>query len=568
MRRAYGKAYSHNKFPAPCCIYASPAHVRQARPSPPDGQVHVLPLRRQNTGTALAYPYTRKKGQAALHPVLQFVSSSAHLVDFISYARYNEKNSIFIPALTINSRFGLQGGLFLTFPEDFTAMIAPLLGAEYNDFLDALNHQPILRGLRVNTRKISCVDFVKRTPFALTPSPLCRDAFTVAAQTPLGLHPYHYAGLYYVQDPSASAAVEAMNPQPGEWILDLCAAPGGKSTHIAARIGDGPGSLLVANEIVPRRAKILSSNLERIGARNAVVCCASPEDFAQICPETFDAVLVDAPCSGEGMFRRDPEAVREYSAAHVQSCVVRQNHILDSAAQTVRPGGRLVYSTCTFNPYENEGVVDAFLSRHPDFSIGTISYPPLPPGRPEWGGGRADLVHTGRLMPHLCPGEGHFIALLRRSGNAARPECEMRTAQMPTTAEQSLFASFWEENFTIPIYANLHRHDEFFYLAPLAPALPHLLRSGVCAARLARNRIEPCHALYLSLDIDEIRNKLIFSPESSEISAFLRGEVLKTNGFPGWTAIGAGDETLAWPLGFGKISAGICKNHYPKGLRI
>ncbi len=456
----------------------------------------------------------------------------------------------------------------MTLPEDFTAMMAPLLGTEYKTFLRALDEQPLLRGLRVNTRKISVAEFAKRAPFCLTPSPLCRDAFTVPADAPLGLHPYHYAGLYYVQDPSASAAVEALDPQPGERILDLCAAPGGKSTHIAARIGDGPGSLLVANEIVPRRAKVLSSNLERIGARNAVVCCASPEDFARICPESFDAVLVDAPCSGEGMFRRDIQAVQEYSAAHVQSCAARQGHILDSAAETVRPGGRLVYSTCTFNPYENEGVIDAFLTRHPDFSIEPIAFPSLPAGRPEWAGGRAELARTGRLMPHLCPGEGHFIALLHRSGNTALPGCEPDPLALPAEKDLSLFASFWEENFNIPVYAAPRRHGDFLYLSPPAPQLPHRLRSGVCAARLARGRVEPCHGLYLSLAIDEIRKKFVLSPNSQEISAFLRGEILKTDQNPGWTAVGVGDETQAWALGFGKISGGILKNHYPKGLRI
>ncbi len=456
----------------------------------------------------------------------------------------------------------------MTLPDDFTATMAPLLGAEYEDFLHALETQPILRGLRVNTRKISAADFAGCAPFALTPSPLCRDAFTVPADTPLGLHPYHYAGLYYVQDPSASAAVEALNPQPGERILDLCAAPGGKSTHIAARIGDGTGSLLVANEIVPRRAKILSSNLERIGARNAVVCCASPEDFARVCPDSFDAVLVDAPCSGEGMFRRDEQAVREYSAAHVQSCAARQNRILDSAAQTVRPGGRLVYSTCTFNPYENEGVVDAFLTRHPDFSIEPIAFPALPGGRPEWAGDRAELAHTARLMPHLCPGEGHFIALLRRRGNAALPECEADIPQTLTKAELSLFASFWNENFSIPVYAAPQKYEEFLYLAPPTPQLPCRLRSGICAARLARGRIEPCHSLYLSLSIDEIYKKLVFPPDSKEILAFLRGETLKSDEFSGWTGVGITNGSQAWPLGFGKISGGILKNHYPKGLRI
>lgn len=455
----------------------------------------------------------------------------------------------------------------MTLPEDFRSIMAPVMGAEYDTFVQALEKEEPKRGLRVNTRKLSAEKFAEISPFALTPSPLCRDAFTVALDTPIGTHPFHHAGLYYVQDPSASAAVEVLDPQPGEHILDLCAAPGGKSTHIAARLGDDPDSLLVSNEIVPRRAKILSSNLERFGARNVVVCCASPDDFAELCPDTFDAVLVDAPCSGEGMFRRDEQALQEYSREHVESCAARQSLILDSAAETVRPGGRLVYSTCTFNPLENEGVIEAFLQRHPDFSVGTITTPKLPAGRPEWANARAELSCTSRLMPHLCPGEGHFIALLHRDGDGFAESGTARTGEPLSKKESAEFAAFWKENFSISVFNTPLRHDGFIYLVPNIPRLPRILRAGICAAQLAKGRIEPTHSLYLALGIDEICKKCILSPNSPEISAFLRGETLKSDDFTGWGAVAVGDASAAWNLGFGKISGGILKNHYPKGLR-
>ena len=444
--------------------------------------------------------------------------------------------------------------------------MTPLLGDEAPAFFGALEDAVPGRGLRVNTLKVTARDFAAISPFALTPSPLCPDAFVTPPDAPLGLHPYHAAGLYYVQDPSASAAVEVLAPRKGEKILDLCAAPGGKSTHIAACLADAPGSLLVANEIVPRRARILSSNLERIGARNAVVCCASPEDFAAVCPEAFDAVLVDAPCSGEGMFRRDEQAVREYSLEHVRSCAARQGLILDSAAACVRPGGRLVYSTCTFNPYENEGVVDAFLSRHPDFSIVPIPFPALPAGRPEWIGARAELSRAGRLMPHLTPGEGHFAALLARAGDADAAPCLPPEKRLPKKDAQD-FAAFWEENFSVPVFGTPMAHGELIYLCPDAPPLPRVLRAGVCAAHTARGRIEPEHGLYLSLRKDEFLKKCVFSPDSPEIAAFLRGETLKIENIAGYSAVCTGMEGNAWALGFGKVSGGILKNHYPKGLR-
>ena len=451
-------------------------------------------------------------------------------------------------------------------PSDFTQMMAPFLGEEYDAFARALEDAVPGRGLRVNTLKISAREFAAYSPFPLTSSPLCPDAFVTPPDERLGLHPFHAAGLYYVQDPSASAAVEVLAPKAGEKILDLCAAPGGKSTHIAARLADAPGSLLVANEIVPRRARILSSNLERIGAKNAVVCCASPEDFAGACVEAFDAVLVDAPCSGEGMFRRDEQAVREYSLEHVKSCAARQSLILDSAACCVRPGGRLVYSTCTFNPYENEGVIDAFLSRHPDFSIRPILFPPLPAGRPEWIGASPALARAGRLMPHLTPGEGHFAALLVRDGDADAAPCTPPD-KPPAKKLAADFTAFWEENFTCPVFGTPVLHGELIYLAPSMPPLPHVLRAGVCAARTARGRIEPEHGLFLALHKDEFLKKCVFSPDSPDISAFLRGETLKIEEISGYCAVCTGIEENAWALGFGKVSGGILKNHYPKGLR-
>ena len=455
----------------------------------------------------------------------------------------------------------------MALPSDFVDLMTPLLGEEAAPFFAALEADVPGRGLRVNTLKISAEDFAAISPFALTPSPLCPDAFVTEPDARLGLHAFHAAGLYYVQDPSASAAVEVLAPKPGEKILDLCAAPGGKSTHIAARLSDAPGSLLAANEIVPRRAKILSANLERIGAKNAVVCCASPEDFAAQCEGAFDAVLVDAPCSGEGMFRRDEQAVREYSLEHVKSCASRQGLILDSAAACVRPGGRLVYSTCTFNPYENEGVIDAFLSRHPDFSIAPIPFPALLPGRPEWAGADASLINAGRLMPHKCPGEGHFVCLLLRAGEG---EAALLSAPREGTLgkrESADFASFWKENFISPIFGTPVLHGDLICLAPDSIPLPRVLRAGVCAARLAKRRIEPEHSLFLSLSKDEFAKKCVFSPDSPEIAAFLRGETLKIKNISGFAAVCAGSDSGAWALGFGKISGGILKNHYPKGLR-
>ena len=453
-------------------------------------------------------------------------------------------------------------------PADFASIMRPVMGQEYELLEHELLYGEVKRGLRVNTLKISAADFARISPFALSPSSLCRDAFYIDEEDAKpGLHPYHHAGLYYIQDPSASAAVEALDPQPGEWVLDLCAAPGGKSTHIAARLANAPGSLLVANDIVPKRAKILSSNLERIGARNAVVCSASPDDFARICPQTFDAVLTDAPCSGEGMFRRDEQAVRDYSSAHVESCASRQKLILDNAAACVRPGGRLVYSTCTFNPYENEGVVEDFLRTHDDFSLAQIKYPSLPPARPEWVGARAELALAARAMPHLCPGEGHFIALLLRRGSDTAGREYAAEDDALKGREKEDFTYFWNENFNLPVFGTPCRRGGLVCIAPPRPALPHRICAGVCAAELMRGRIEPQHGIFLSLNMQHFFKKCILPPDGPEIAAFLRGESIKRDDFTGFGAVCTGTENAYWCVGFGKISGGTLKNHYPKGLR-
>ena len=307
-------------------------------------------------------------------------------------------------------------------PNGFEEKMQALLGPEYEAFLQALDG-PRHVGLRRNPRKPlepQDLDFglspVPWEPLGHTYDPSCRP----------GLDPRHEAGGFYLQEPSAMAPVALLDPQPGERILDLCAAPGGKSTQIAGRLmGSG---LLVCNEIHPKRAKILSSNLERLGIENALVLNEHPQSLAARFAGFFDRVLVDAPCSGEGLFRKHDEAVTDWSAETVAMCARRQQEILQSAACMLRPGGRLVYSTCTFSPEEDEGTVALFLERHPDFFVEPQDTPWFAPGRPEWvPGGRAELAGTVRLWPHKLAGEGHFAAVLRKEGKP-------RTEAMPVAA--------------------------------------------------------------------------------------------------------------------------------------
>ena len=323
-------------------------------------------------------------------------------------------------------------------PDLFCEKMKTLLGAEFDAFLSSLD-RPRAVALRLNPLKCStprgsASQGLPALPekvceaFHLTPVPWARDGYNYDPAARPGLHPYHAAGVYYLQEASAMAPAGLLDAQPGERVLDLCAAPGGKSTQIAASM-DGRG-LLVCNEIHPKRAAILSSNIERMGVANALVLNEHPSRIAERFPAYFDRVLVDAPCSGEGMFRKHDAASNDWSFETVSMCAARQAEILDCAARTLRPGGRLVYSTCTFSPEENEQTVAAFLRRNPSFEIEALPAPWFAPGRPEWADGNDALTRTFRLWPHQLLGEGTLplsciktetVLGRRRPANRLRP---------------------------------------------------------------------------------------------------------------------------------------------------
>ena len=277
-----------------------------------------------------------------------------------------------------------------------------MLGGEYEAFR-AEYEKPHRRGVRLNTLKCDAETLARTLPFPLAPTPFSPLSYYAPEAVRMASLPLYHAGAFYSQEPSASSAVTLLDPQPGEKVLDLCAAPGGKSTQIAALTGDR--GLLWSNEVVRSRASALASNLERMGVKNAVVSSVYPEVLAEKLEGYFDRVLVDAPCSGEGMFRRDPQAIAEWSPAHVEACAARQLAILGSAPRCVREGGVLVYSTCTFSEEENEGVVRAFLRENPGF---VLEKPDVAFGRPAYG------VDAVRIFP-MDGGEGHFAARFRRT---------------------------------------------------------------------------------------------------------------------------------------------------------
>ncbi|MBQ4046736.1 MAG: RsmB/NOP family class I SAM-dependent RNA methyltransferase [Lachnospiraceae bacterium] len=512
-------------------------------------------------------------------------------------------------------------------PEAFCQRMQEYLGQEYQAFLDSYR-RPSYAGLRINTLKVSqgsagtaLLDDLIKT-YDLTPVEWCRQGYYYdpSVKRP-GRHPLHEAGAYYIQEPSAMSAAAMLKARPGERILDLCAAPGGKSTQIAADM-QGQG-LLIVNEIHPGRAKILSQNIERMGICNAVVLNEAPDRLAEVfCQDEgregfFDAILCDAPCSGEGMFRKDQTAVDEWTPQSPAMCADRQMSILPCAARMLKPGGRLIYSTCTFSDEENEGVMERFLKACPDMELDRDAQAPwFSPGR---------LPGTFRLYPHRIKGEGHFVAALRKKGQAdfedetvSAAAAENAVKEAARQAERqgggkdkkkrkqeafsgrerrkggqvwfnrddrkmpSAYLDWEKETLMQPLEESFKSRTEgqgrytlfgdMLYMLPEdCPSLEGLkvLRAGLQLGQAKGKVWKPSHSLAMALHPSEVLR--IRDLNDEEISRYLNGEALgravctkaADQEDSGWTLVVYRGISIGW----GKTSSGVMKNHYPKGLR-
>ena len=426
-------------------------------------------------------------------------------------------------------------------PEEFLNRMKVQLGEEYPAFLASLE-RPRAVALRFNPLKgeMPALSFVgENVPW----EPM---GYYYDPQSRPGLHPYHEAGVYYLQEASAMAPVQLLNPQPGERVCDLCAAPGGKTTQIAGRMmGDG---FLLCNEINPKRAKILSRNIERMGVANSLVTNEHPQRLAEKLPGYFDRVLIDAPCSGEGMFRKEEAAVTDWSEETVQMCARRQAEILHSGATLVRPGGRLVYSTCTFAPEENELAIAAFLREHPDFEPETVHAPWFAPGD----------MGTFRMWPHKLLGEGHFAAVLRRKGE--KESAGQGSAGEKLPKEWLAFAK--DLGIDLPAGKAIRFGQSLFWAPEDLPDLRGLkvLRPGLELGEMKKDRFEPAHALALWLG--QCGRMVDLHPEEDQIASYMEGNVIPCTQ-KGWCLVTVGGYSIGW----GKGDGAQLKNHYPKGLR-
>lgn len=456
-------------------------------------------------------------------------------------------------------------------PELFLQRMQEQLGDEFPAFLESYDRERH-QALRINPgKKVENQQEVlqKLTAlFGLEKVPWADNGYYYAKGTQPGKHAYHEAGLYYIQEPSAMAPVGFLQVQPGEKVLDLCAAPGGKSTQIGAFLG-GKG-LLVSNEINPSRARILSENVERMGLPNVCVTNESPERLADVFPEYFDRILVDAPCSGEGMFVKNEIASTEWSPENVQLCGERQDGILDRAAQMLRPGGRLVYSTCTFAQWENEGSITRFLERHPEFSfVKNLEF--------TTNQGKVEFQGMLQLYPHQLKGEGHFLAVLQKKGSVPegyssqamtgreKPLPEKELVQWREFAKDTLVKSAEEIFYEGASYSYLRFGDNLYLVPDDFPGLKGLkvLRPGLHLGELKKNRFEPSHALALALGAGDVKHVCRLESDARVTADYINGQTFASEGEKGWHLICADGVSLGW----GKLAGGIMKNHYPKGLR-
>ncbi len=455
-----------------------------------------------------------------------------------------------------------------------------LLGDEYADFERTFD-EPAVRALRVNTLKMSVESFLSLCPFPMTPVPFCPQGFYFDFDG-IGHHPLWHSGAVYVQEPAAMAALESCEITPGMKILDLCASPGGKTSQAAARLG-GDG-FIVSNEIVPDRCRVLLQNTERLGIKNAVVTNADTAILGSSLRD-FDLVIVDAPCSGEGMMRKNQNAVDEWSVENVLMCAARQKEILGNAAKTVASGGKLLYSTCTFSPEENELQIDDFLKEHPDFRLIPVSERVRAVTR---NGVRLEGINAEniefcrRFYPHVSPGEGQFMALLERvtGGESdlveSKPQKDKKSRRRQdntpkkggnksdnTALVRDFLRSVLEkdpldgENFT------LEEKADGFYLVPRI-SLPDsaVFSAGVKVGTVEKGRVIPHHRFFMAFGAD-FKIKVDLPSSDPRIAAFLHGDVIPADA-------PAGIATVLYegaPLGGGKISGGVLKNYYPKGLR-
>lgn len=446
-------------------------------------------------------------------------------------------------------------------PVKFTDRMKYLLGDEYYDYEAALNLPPV-KAFRVNTSKISVADFEKINPFGNKKIPYVNGGYYLEYDK-VGNHPFHHAGMIYVQEPAAMAPAECIDIHPDSCVLDTCAAPGGKSTQLKNKLASG--GTLVSNEIIPSRCKILTGNVERLGLKNCITTCLDTSRLAELFPNTFDVVMVDAPCSGEGMFRKEPVAVDEWSPENVEKCTVRQTEILENAVKCLASGGTIVYATCTFSLEENEMVIDRFLQSHPEFEIVPVKEEVAKAtsnGIFFDGCKCRNIEYARRFYPHKNSGEGQFMAVLHHKGETVRKKFTSNVikSKMPTA-----LTDFLNDVLTDYCLPDLDFYGEtpIFYGGDVKVKKGDAFACGVTVGEIKKNYVLPHHQFFSAYG-NGFKRKIELPPDSELLKKYLHGEEIPASCENGWAAVTA----CGVSVGGAKVVNGTAKNHYPKGLRI
>ena len=459
-------------------------------------------------------------------------------------------------------------------PQAFLARMREMLGDEYEEFLESYK-KPRTYGLRVNTSKITCEEFENLVPFPVTRIPWTENGYFYSEDIRPSRCPLYQAGLYYLQEPSAMTPAACLPVNPGESVLDLCAAPGGKATALGAAL-NGQG-LLIANDISSSRARALLRNLELFGISNSFVTNETPARLAEQFPEFFHKILLDAPCSGEGMFRKEEALAKDWTPEKSHELSGIQRELILQSADMLRPGGLLLYSTCTFAPEEDEGTVSYLLEQRDDMELLELpAYEGFSPGVPEWGNGNENLRKCVRIFPHKMNGEGHFLALMKKQG---QPDM----VQQPSSARPDANTRKWLELFLDEIGLRTlggkafdwnrveTRGDKVYYLPPVNTGFRGLtfLRNGLYLGDLKKNRFEPSQPFALALYKNDVKAVISLPLDDSRLTRYLKGETLlieegEACGKKGWHLLCA----EGYPLGFGKLVNGTLKNKYPAGWRV
>ncbi|MBP3939061.1 MAG: RNA methyltransferase [Clostridia bacterium] len=445
-------------------------------------------------------------------------------------------------------------------PNEFTSRMKELLGDGYEEFICSFDESPV-RSFRINTKKISESEFEKINPFGGEKISYAEGAYYFNYDG-IGNHPYHHAGMVYIQDPAAMSPVASVNIEPDWKILDLCAAPGGKSTQAAAGLD---GGLLVSNEIVPSRCKILTGNIERLGIKNAVTTCADVKRLSGLFGEEFDLVIVDAPCSGEGMFRKDETAINEWSLQNVKLCAERQDEILSYAKDFVNEGGYLLYSTCTYSPEENEMCIDRFLSENKNFELIEVNESvkkATADGIFFDGCKTENISFCRRFYPHISKGEGQFIALLKKTDTSCISIKRENALEKIPKADEKIVFDFLDSTLIDYDKKCVRKYKEnivYFepdFIVPKGVAFS----CGVTIGSVQKNYIQPHHQFFMAMG-KQFRRQIELTCDEAE--SYLRGNTIPCECENGWATVLVNGCTL----GGVKVVNSTAKNHYPKGLR-